>query len=99
LTYESHNFFRNVYGGFIEFKLDDGTEITEVNDKVFFTMETEFRNLSPGAALRLCYEFQFPGGMFLGARGSCYNIIFSDMIDEFKNDPIWESSLYVGYKF
>jgi len=99
MTYESHNFFRNAYGGLISFTLDDGTEMSEINDNIFFTMESEFRNFSPGAALKLCYEFHFKGGMFLGARGSSYNILFDDFIHAFKNDPIWESAIYAGYKF
>lgn len=99
MTYESHNFFRNLYGGDISFKLDDGTELSEINDNIFFSMETEFRNFSPGAVLKLCYEFHFKGGMFLGTRGSCYNILFTDFIHAFKNDPIWESAIYAGFKF
>lgn len=89
MTYESSNWSRDYFEG-ATLTLENG----EVYENAFLSLNTEFRNWTPGTSVKLLYEFQ-QDNYALGFRLGNYNrFLFSTA-----NYPIWETSLYLAFKW
>ncbi len=89
LTYETYNWWRDYYDG-VTITLEDGT----VYENLFLSLNTEFRNISPGASLKIIYEYYFDH-FGLGFRFGNYNVFLFNPA----NLSVWETSLYLAFKF
>lgn len=88
LTYETYNWWRDYYDG-VSITLEDGT----VYDNLFLSLNTEFRNLSPGISTKIFYEFHFKD-YGLGGRVSNYNLFSFGQ----SNLTVWDTSIYLILK-
>ncbi len=89
VTYEVHNWFRDIDSGVLTLK--DGTK-----HEISLSTPTEYRNLSAGINLKLVYDYRFKD-YALGLRTGGYNVFFSDWFDA--NNVVWETSVFFGFQF
>lgn len=89
MTYESSNWPRDYFEQ-VTITLEDGTTY----DQAFLSLNTEFRNWTPGASAKLFYEYHFKE-YALGLRAGNYNVFFFGDA----NHPIWETSIYFAFKW
>lgn len=89
MTYESSNWQRDYFEQ-VEIVLEDGT----LYDQAFLSVNTEFRNWTPGTSLKFIYEYHWLDYAF-GFRLGNYNTLFwADA-----NYPIWDTSLFFVLKW
>jgi|GEM_PF-1493358 len=94
VTYEASNWYRNVYP-IREMILEDGTVYTNL----YITLNTEFRNFSPGFSHHLFYEYSFQR-FGLGGRIGSFNVDILNLAGFLPaNFSVWESSVYMAFKF
>ncbi len=89
VTYESHNWWEDQANGTLT--LPDGTK-----KEVTIGLQTEYRNFSSGLTSKLIYDYSFKDYL-VGARFGNYNVVGSDWFEA--NEVIWETSVYLGFKF
>lgn len=88
MTYETHTFWKDSFTGTL--KLADGTK-----EDILLTVPTEFRNLSPGFAAKIHYQYIFDKSSIGFRIGTCN--VFFDVFGP--NDPVWDTSLFYAYQF
>lgn len=89
LTYESHNWYRDLIGGTLT--LQDGTQ-----KQITLNVPSEFRNLSGGFSTKIKYEYAFQD-YACGVRIGNNNVFLIDWFDI--NQSVWETSLFWSFKF
>ena len=89
LTYESHNWYRDLIGGTLT--LQDGTQ-----KQITLTVPSEFRNLSGGFSTKIKYEYAFQD-YACGFRIGNNNVFLNGWFDI--NQSVWETSFFWSFKF
>ncbi len=90
MTYDNRNYYTDQFTGVLTLK--DGTQ-----KQITLEVPTEYRNFSPGFSFKLLYDYSFKD-YSLGLRVGNYNVFLIDLTKR-NAQPVWETSLFLGYKF
>ena len=90
MTFENHNWWTDQFTGVLT--LADGTQ-----KQITLEVPTEFRTFAPGFSTKILYDYSFKD-YSIGFKAANYNVFLTELAGS-KVQPIWETSLYLGFKF